>query len=96
MNDIILLLPNPGGSNTVVLYINCLQQNCHRIGSGEILEHTAKHMVILYSPHVGTNYRVCIGSNFSQMSNNLYNIKEYYDSSFAKQKSLTILNHIGE
>nr|DAP32934.1 MAG TPA: hypothetical protein [Caudoviricetes sp.] len=96
MNDIIFLLTNPGGSNTVALYINCLKQSRHRIDVGEILEYTAEHMVVLYSPHVGTNYRLSIGSNFSQMSNNLYDIKEYYNGSFTEQKSLTILKHIGE
>ncbi len=53
----------------------------------DMVEYSSTKMIILYSPHVGTNYIMQCGSQFSQLSNILYKVKKYYDGSFAFQKA---------
>lgn len=52
----------------------------------DMVEYSSTKTIILYSPHVVTDYITHGGSQFSHLSNVLYEVKKYYEGSFNKQK----------
>lgn len=89
MNDMIFFYQNLNDNPTVTLHLSCYDLNRYKLAFTEyadMVEYSSTKMIILYSPHVGTNYIMHGGSQFSQLSNALYEIKKYYEGSFYKQK----------
>lgn len=89
MSDIIFFYQNLNDNPTATLYLNCYDMNSYQLAFTEyadMVEYSSTKMIILYSPHVGTDYITHGGSQFAQLSNVLYEIKKYYEGSFYKQK----------
>lgn len=89
MSDIIFFYQNLNDNPTATLYLNCDDMNRYQLAFTEyadMVEYSSTKMIILYSPHVGTDYITHGGSQFAQLSNVLYKVKTYYEGSFNKQK----------